>query len=252
MKRFLAVFACVWMLGMSDASAQAVFAYGGIHPIQPAAGGGFCYTNAPHNHPFPIDPNIAYLYRTHNNLYYFAGNPYHFGYQGQAFPYYGHHPLPDYSSYCYLDGSHFHHFLPPSTYSPYYVVNNGYYYYNGVAPPVYYTHYNMYYRRRHTFWYTPWYRRYHRAYRTHWRTYYRPATITYITRPPQIVYRYTRPPPPRVVTTIRTTVRPAYRYNVYQPRTYPVYHRRPVVQRTTTVVRPGGTVVRRTTTWRRR
>ena len=66
------------------ASAQTGFLYGGMHPINPMAGSGFCYTNAAHDHPYPTDPNVGYLYRNVSGYQYFVGNPYHFGYQGQA------------------------------------------------------------------------------------------------------------------------------------------------------------------------
>ena len=242
-------------LAAGNASAQSGFLYGGVHPINPVAGGGFCYTSVAHDHPYPIDPSIAYLYRSWNGYNYFVGNPYHFGYQGQAFPYYGHHPLPDCSSYCYLDGAHYHHFVPAVSLASYYVVNNGYYYYNGVLPPAYYTYQTTWYRPRHTYYYLPTYRTYYSTYRTTWRTYAAPASVTYITRPPTITYRYTTPPVRTWNTTVvRTTPTPTYRYNVNRPNTYNTYYRPPVRTTTTTTVRPSGSVTRRTTvtrTWRR-
>jgi hypothetical protein len=150
----------------------------------------------------------------------------------------------------YLDGAHHHQFLPPANFAPYYVVNGGHYYYNGAFAPVYYTYRPSFYRARHTFWYLPTYRTYYRTYNTYWRRYARPASVTYITRPPRIVYRYQTPPP--VTRWSRTVPRPVYRYNIYRPVAPP----RPVFRTTTTrtFVRPTGPVIRRTTvrTWRRR
>jgi len=236
----------------SVASAQTGFLYGGMHPINPNFGGGFCYTNAAHDHPYPSDPNVSYLYRNWNGYQYFVGNPYHFGYQGQAFPYYGHHPLPEYSSYCYIDGQHHHHFLPPAGYAASYVVNNGYYYYNGVFAPYYYSYRPSYYRARHTYYYLPTYRSYYRSYRSTWRRYHTPASVTYITRRPAFVPRYTSPPVRTHI--VRTYNAPAYRYNTARPNSYNYNYNRGAtrVTTTTTSYRPrGGTVVTRTRSWRR-
>ena len=247
------------LLFAGSASAQQMFFYGDVHPVNPMAGGGFCYTNTPHAHPYMPDPNVAYLFRQLNGHYYFSGDPYHFGYRGQAFGYYGHHPLPTLASHCYLDGQHYHHFVPPTDLAGNYVINNGYYYYNGVLAPLYYSYRNSYYRYRHTYWYTPAYSTYYRSYQSSWNTYGHPASINYIYNRPSITYRYDRPPPPRVWTRTSTYVRPAYQYNTQRPNTRDSYYRpRPgaVTRTTTTAVRPSGSAVRTTTTttrsWRRR
>src|ERR1043166_8973379 len=108
MKRSLALLVCCLALSGGSASAQGEYLYAGLHPINPSAGGGFCYTKTPHGHEYPIDTQIAHLYRVYHGYNYFVGNVYDFGYEGEAFPYYGHHPLVDSSSYCYIDGSHYH------------------------------------------------------------------------------------------------------------------------------------------------
>jgi hypothetical protein len=250
MRKWLALVVLFGALSAGSAHAQG-YLYGGLHPINPTAGGGFCYTTTPHDHDYPIDPNISYLYRLYNGYYYFVGNVYDFGYQGEAFPYYGHHPVPDWGSYCYLNGVHYHYFLPPSSLVANYVVHNGYYYFRGVFPPAYYTYRTNYYRPRLSYWYLPAYRTYRTNYVTSWRTYARPASVTFITRPPRIVYQRTTPA--RVVTTTVTRTAPAYRYNVNRPRTYNSYYRpTSTVTRTTTRTAPTGRTVTTTRTWRRR
>lgn len=258
MKRWLFLAAIVASIGTSAASAQDMrYPFNGVHPNHPAKGG-FCYNAGVHSHRMPPDPNISYLYRNWSGYNYFMGDPYAFGYTGQAFAYYNHHPVSHTGSYCYLDGSHYHHFLPTADYSPYYVVNNGTYYYNGTLPPQYYSYRSNYYRASHTYRYLPYYRTYWNGYRTAYSTYSTPGSVAYITRPPTMVYRYTSPPV-RVynTTVVRTVATPTYRYNVQQPRTYNSYYRpAATVQRTTTTtVRPSGNVVRTTTTtragWRR-
>lgn len=258
MKRWFFLAAIVASIGTSAASAQDImYPYNGVHPKHPSRGG-FCYNSGAHSHRLPPDANIAYLYRNYGGYNYFVGDPYAFGYQGQAFPYYNHHPVSHIGSHCYLDGQHYHHFLPTADYSPYYVVNNGTYYYNGTLPPAYYTYRSNYYRLSHTWRYLPHYRTYWAGYRSTWNRYYAPASVSYITRPPVVTYRYNAPPT-RVynTTVVRSYNTPTYRYNVQQPRTYNSYYRPAAVQRTTTTtVRPSGNVVRTTTTtvrrgWRR-
>ena len=109
MKRLLGLAACLVVLVPAIAMAQDAYTYWGPHPVHPAAGSGYCYAEGTHAHPYGTDPNISYLYRVYNNQYFFVGNVYHFGYQRQAFPYYGHHPLAAElgGSFCYLDGVHY-------------------------------------------------------------------------------------------------------------------------------------------------
>ena len=239
------------------ASAQTGFLYGGMHPINPMAGSGFCYTNAAHDHPYPTDPNVGYLYRNVSGYQYFVGNPYHFGYQGQAFAYYGHHPIPEYSSYCYIDGQHHHHFLPAASLAANYVVNNGAYYYNGIFNPWYYSYRSSFYHAYPTYYYLPGYRSYYSTYNTTWRRYYTPASVNYIVNRPVFINRYTTPPV-RTYNTYVTNTTPVYRYNTARPNTYnynynrgTVYNRPAAVTTTTTNYRPSGARVTTTRTWRR-
>jgi hypothetical protein len=243
MKRSLGWAVCLVMLTAATAFAQEEVWYGGLHPVNPAAGGGFCSTSTPHPHPYGIDSNISYLFRNFNNQYHFVGNPYLFGYQGQAFSYYGHHPIPEYNSHCYLDGAHHHQFLPSAAYAANYLVNGGSYYYNGTFPPFYYSYRSSFYRTRHTFWYQPAYRTHYTNYGNLSRRYATPASIGYIHRPPRITYQYSRPP--TMVRPVVTVTRPVYRYNTHQPAAYQSHYRpQTVVRPVTTYVRPTTTYVR--------
>jgi hypothetical protein len=227
MKRLLALSALLFILMPSLAAAQMSINYWGPHPVNPAAGGGFCSEAGSHVHPYDIDQNLASVYRSFNSHWHFVGNVYEFGYQGSAYPYYGHHPLPGEfgGTYCYLDGSHYHYFLPPATYASQYLVHNGYYYYNGGFPSIYYTYRPTYYQTYHTYRYLPQYRHHYTNYQTTYTTYGRPASVSYIHNPPS-TYIY-RPSPsyprsPRVTayqTTTRTVTTPSapvYRYNNYR------------------------------------
>jgi hypothetical protein len=234
MKRLLTLAALVLLLTPSLAMAQLSVNYWGPHPVHPAAGGGFCAMAGSHSHPYDIDQNLAHLYRNFNSHWHFVGNVYEFGYQGPAYPYYGHHPLPAEfgGTFCYLDGPHYHYFLPPVTYAAQYLVHNGYYYYNGGFPSIYYTYRPTYFRSYHTYRYLPYYRPYYTNYETVYTTYARPASVTYIYNPPSnYIYRpspsYSRPPQVTVYQTTTRTVTtpsaPVYRYNNY--RSYTSYSR---------------------------
>jgi hypothetical protein len=256
MKRLLALGVCLSVLVPAAAMAQGTFYYFGPHPNHPAAGGGFCGTAGSHIHPFDIDPNVSYLYRQFNGHNYFVGNVYEFGYKGEAYPYYGNHPLAAEmgGNYCYLDGAHYHYFLPSATYGSSFVVQGGYYYYNGAYPATYLQYRPMYYRTAYTYRYLPAYSTYYTGYRTYYSSYARPASVGYIYTPPaSYVYRttnvYVRP---TVYTNTRvyntTTVAPAYRYNSYRPNNAGVYYNRSV---TTTTYPSGASRTTVSRTWRR-
>jgi hypothetical protein len=96
--------------------------YAGVHPRTGKPDGGLCYVQAVHVH--SLAPSSAdVLYRMHNGVYFFIGDPVPFGYDGPRHSYYGHHPVtvnvvleeegPDDVAFCYLDGPHFHHYAPP-------------------------------------------------------------------------------------------------------------------------------------------
>jgi hypothetical protein len=284
MKRLLALGACLLVLVPAVSSAQESAYFWGPHPNHPAAGGGFCYSAGSHVHPYGVDPNISYLYRNYNNHNHFAGNVYEFGYQREAYPYYGHHPLGDaVGHHCYLDGQHYHATLPLSTFGSSYVVHNGNYYYNGAFPVGYHTYRSHYYRSALSYRYLPAYRGYYNSYGTSYRNYARPAALGYIynnprgygygraggyvgtgyARPGYARPGYARPgyvgntyAAPRVYRNVTNTA-PAYRYNTYRPGNYGSYYNRPAaVQRTTsTTYRPSVGATRTTTTttrsWRR-
>jgi hypothetical protein len=120
--------------------------YIGVHPI---VGGGFCYIEGPHVHvfaPAKSKAQIKALYRVHDGSYYFVGDPVAFGYKGPKKNYYGHHPvavdvvvgepMPQHDTeWCYIDGPHYHYFVPPADVK--FVVDGGAYWYAGTYPPEY-------------------------------------------------------------------------------------------------------------------
>ena len=69
-------------------------------------------------------------------------------YQGAAYAYHGHHPIPRAfgGGYCYIDGAHYHLFAPEHEHSANFAIRNGYYYYAGIFPG-YYWYYRPYYYR---------------------------------------------------------------------------------------------------------
>jgi hypothetical protein len=89
--------------------------FGGPHPVAAKFGGGYCYIETPHMHIYM--PDHAPLYQQVNDEYVFTGDPTPFGYEGDKFQYYGHHPIASVNGepvYCYLEGPHFHAYEPPS------------------------------------------------------------------------------------------------------------------------------------------
>lgn len=97
--------------------------YAGVHPRTGKPEGGLCYIQAVHVHSLPPS-NADVLYRMHNGVYFFIGDPTPFRYDGEKHAYYGHHPVvvnvvleedakEDHVEYCYLDGPHYHAYPPP-------------------------------------------------------------------------------------------------------------------------------------------
>jgi hypothetical protein len=137
-------------LGVTWAEADQV-KYVGVHP---AAGGGFCYIEAPHVHiykPHKSKKKIKLLYRVHDGHYHFVGDPIGHGYEGPRHAYYGHHPIavdvvagvhvdgaPHHVEFCYLDGPHYHWYAPPADLE--FTVKGDAYWYVGVYPPRYKKH----------------------------------------------------------------------------------------------------------------
>jgi hypothetical protein len=115
----------------------------GMHPIAADYGGGFCYIEFPHVHVY--EPTRAdVLYRPHDDGHFFVGDPTPYGYEGPKHAYYGHHPIQvdyvvgedgDDTEYCYLEGPHYHPFLPPPQAS--FKLKGGVYFFAGDLPRVY-------------------------------------------------------------------------------------------------------------------
>ena len=135
-------------MGARSASAEQV-QYFGAHPIAEGEGEAFCYIEVPHVHIYKPSPKHAkVLYRVKNNTYHFVGDPVGFGYDGDKYPYYGHHPIsahlavdagfaPDVydDEYCYLDGPHYHYYAPPANLK--FAFKGNAYWYVGAYPPSY-------------------------------------------------------------------------------------------------------------------
>jgi hypothetical protein len=123
----------------------------GAHPVPYDQGGGYCYQNVAHYHPYaPFD---QYLFRESGGYWYFVGDPADFGYSQQLWGYNGNHPIPASwgGGYCYINWGHRHPYAPPS--SMYYNYVGGYYVYNGPWDPLYWRwrdrysgYYGNYYR----------------------------------------------------------------------------------------------------------
>jgi hypothetical protein len=118
--------------------------YAGIHSVPKAKGGGLCHIEAPHVHIYV--PDVQVQYREHEGQQVFVGDPVAYGWDGERHPYYGHHPIhvnvivgdgvPD-EEFCYLDGPHYHAFVPPPDVEADFKVEGGAYFYVGTPPPVY-------------------------------------------------------------------------------------------------------------------
>lgn len=115
--------------------------YVGIHPVPRSEGGGICYIEGPHVHIFGAN---KLEYRDHHGANYFVGDPVAYGYDGPKHVYKGHHPIhvdmvvgDDDADveFCYLDGPHYHSFVPPE--GPDFQVAGDAYFYIGEPGPVY-------------------------------------------------------------------------------------------------------------------
>jgi hypothetical protein len=136
----LALVALTVMTGSALAAGKQV-KYIGVHPIAKAHGGGFCYIEGPHVHIFQAD---KVQYRDHRGYQHFVGDPVAYGYDGPKHVYKGHHPIhvevvvgdsePD-LEFCYIDGPHYHYFVPPE--GPEFKVVGGAYFYVAEPPKVY-------------------------------------------------------------------------------------------------------------------
>jgi hypothetical protein len=111
------------------------FHFAGPHPVAAKYGGGYCYIETPHMHIYA--PDHAGLYQQVNDQYVFTGDPTPFGYDGEKYKYYGHHPVTSVNGepvYCYIEGPHYHSWEPPSDG---YKVKSGVAFYVGPFTPGY-------------------------------------------------------------------------------------------------------------------
>jgi hypothetical protein len=107
----------------------------GPHPIAAKYGGGYCYIEVPHLHAYA--PDHPALYHDQEGQLVFTGDPTPFGYDGQRYPFYGHHPIPGAPGvYCYLNGPHYHPYPAPE--APDYRMQKGVAFYVGQYDPIYY------------------------------------------------------------------------------------------------------------------
>ncbi|MCY1018718.1 hypothetical protein [Pyxidicoccus sp. MSG2] len=118
----LAALSAVLLLTAGVAEAKQ-WKYAGLHPRTGQPADGLCHIEITHVHTAaPLHADV--LYRTHDNVYVFIGDPTPFGYEGPRHAYYGHHPViinvlihidvdEDDVEYCYHDGPHYHAYEPP-------------------------------------------------------------------------------------------------------------------------------------------
>lgn len=99
--------------------------YAGLHPLDGRPKGGLCHIGAVHVHTAaPVHAEL--MYRQHEGAYVFIGDPTPFGYEGERYSFYGHHPVvlsfvlgeeepeaEEPETYCYHDGPHYHAYAPP-------------------------------------------------------------------------------------------------------------------------------------------
>ncbi len=113
--------------------------YVGTHPLGNEPNDGFCFLQIPHVHTVAPSARLQVLYETRNNQHDFIGDPVPFGYDGQHYGYYGHHPVvvefEGDSPFCYIEGPHFHEYRPAMTAS--YEFKGDLYWYTGALPTVY-------------------------------------------------------------------------------------------------------------------
>ena len=133
------------LLGAGAAEAKQ-WRYAGLHPRTGEPKGGLCHIEVTHVH--VAQPTHAeVLYRQHDGVYVFIGDPTPFGYEGPRHAFYGHHPVvlevlvgaeqddaPD-VTYCYHDGPHYHAYEPPPDVE--FVEKEDVHYYAGEYPKEY-------------------------------------------------------------------------------------------------------------------
>lgn len=119
----LAGLSAVLLLTVAGVAEAKQWKYAGMHPRTGQPADGLCHIETVHVHTAaPLNADV--LYRTHDNVYIFIGDPTPFGYEGPRHAFYGHHPVvlnvivhidadDDDVEYCYHDGPHYHAYEPP-------------------------------------------------------------------------------------------------------------------------------------------
>src|SRR5688572_847228 len=113
-KKSWGLFVSLLVLGLSATAEARHVRFLGPHPIAAKHGGGYCFIEAAHLHIY--SPDRPVLYQQVNNQYVFTGDPTPFGYDGDRYTYYGHHPIPVATTepvFCLIVGPHYHPFAPP-------------------------------------------------------------------------------------------------------------------------------------------
>jgi hypothetical protein len=104
----------------------------GSHPIPKQSGGGYCDVEVAHTHDYR--PTPRFLFQEVDHQYVFTADPVPFGYDGQRYVYFFHHPISTDAGgaivYCFLDGFHYHAFAPDS--DPGFIVKDGVAFYVGL------------------------------------------------------------------------------------------------------------------------
>lgn len=141
----LAGLSAMLLLAASGVAEAKQWKYAGMHPRTGQPRDGLCHIEMAHVHTAaPVNADV--LYRTHDNVYVFIGDPTPFGYEGPRHAYYGHHPVilnvlinveveKDEVEYCYHDGPHYHSYEPPRRQE--FVEKEDVYYYAGEYPEEY-------------------------------------------------------------------------------------------------------------------
>jgi hypothetical protein len=124
------------------------YCYVGPHPVDTRVVPGPAFEDAQGQNIRPYPPVDLRLFSYRQGCYYFIGDPRDFGYNGQAYSYYGAHPVLDVygGGWCFMMGGHYHLWRP---WSPYFTVVGPWYYWYGPYDPFfwsYWPYYSFYYR----------------------------------------------------------------------------------------------------------
>jgi hypothetical protein len=124
------------------------YCYVGPHPVDTRVVPGPAFEDVQGQNIRPYPPVDLRLFSYHQGCYYFIGDPRDFGYTGQAYSYYGAHPVLDVygGGWCFMMGGHNHLWRP---WSLYFTVVGPWYYWYGPYDPFfwsYWPYYSFYYR----------------------------------------------------------------------------------------------------------